>query len=272
MSGKLLAWLSAILVVLLCNTSHAVDSEQFISQELPTKLTVGYAVRSIDVNQDKLNDIAIVDSKRVLWLQAPDWVEHVVYETPDAMADNVCFAPHDINQDGLIDFALGSDWQPNNTNSGGAIGWLEQRPTRMWTYHEIAKEPTTHRMHWFQKHTNSPMQLVVAPLKGKGTKAPGFDQSGVRLTAFTPSVSNGNVTWTAELITDELPVMHNFRGVDLDQDGKNELLTASFAGVTKITFDDVGTQLIQLGSGQTTVAPSRGASEIGFGRTKSCRF
>ena len=75
--------------------------------ELPVKLTVGYAVRAIDMNGDAKLDIAIVDSKRVLWLENPSWKEHVIYETPAAKADNVCFAPHDVDGDGLLDLALG---------------------------------------------------------------------------------------------------------------------------------------------------------------------
>ena len=84
---------------------------QFKSQELSTELRVGYAVRALDFNGDEKLDIAIVDSKRVLWLENPTWKEHVIYSTPDAKFDNVCFAPHDVNGDGKLDLALGADWQ-----------------------------------------------------------------------------------------------------------------------------------------------------------------
>ncbi len=115
------------IVVLLCEaTLCSGQSPRWEANELPTKLTVGYAVRAIDMNRDHRLDIAIVDSKRVLWLENPSWQEHVIYSTPDAKADNVCFAPLDVDGDGLLDLALGADWQPNNTDSGGSIGWLQQ--------------------------------------------------------------------------------------------------------------------------------------------------
>ncbi|MEZ6080268.1 MAG: hypothetical protein R3C56_32745 [Pirellulaceae bacterium] len=129
------------------------------------------------MNQDDRLDIAIVDSKRVLWLEAPDWVEHVVYETPDAKFDNVCFAPHDIDGDGLIDFALGADWQFGNSDSGGTIGWLQQTSSGPWVYHAIASEPTTHRMNWIALGDSSAPSLIVAPLKAAAVARQGLIKS-----------------------------------------------------------------------------------------------
>lgn len=228
--------------------------------ELPVKLTVGYAVRAIDMNQDKRLDIAIVDSKRIVWLENPSWREHVIYATPDAKADNVCFAPHDVDGDGLLDFAVGADWQPNNTNSGGSIGWLHQQPAGKWTYEELTREPTTHRMHWVEL-TPGKKSLVVAPLKGPGTRAPGFDQVGVRLLALTPSATG---PWNSRVLTDQLHVMHNFHIADLDKDDRPDLLCASYEGATWLRFDAAGNvaQATRLGSGQEQAAPARGASEI----------
>ena len=50
----------------------------FQEQELSTKLTVGYAVRLIDMNAAERLDIVIVNSKRLLWLENPNWNEHKV--------------------------------------------------------------------------------------------------------------------------------------------------------------------------------------------------
>ncbi len=212
-------------------------------------------------------DIALVDSKRVLWLENPTWVEHVIYSTPDAKFDNVCFAAHDINGDGRLDFALGADWQFNNADSGGSIGWLEQTPTEPWIYHPIASEPTTHRMQWVDAHGDGKPVLVVAPLKGRGSRAPGFDQVGVRLMAFIPGADPSQETWTRHILTEQLHVMHNFDVTDLDNNGAVDLVTASYEGASWLTPNaDGSVNLKRLGSGQEQPAPKRGASEIRHGK------
>lgn len=248
------------------------DHWKWESLELPVQLGVGYAVRAVDMNEDGRLDVAIVDSKRVLWCENPDWQVHVIYETPDAKFDNVCFAPHDINQDGKIDFALGADWQFNNANSGGSIGWLENSGATNWKYHLISEEPTTHRMQWVQWRKNGPFELIVAPLKGKGSSPPAFDDVGIRLLGFTALDKQGS-QWQQRTLTDRLHVMHNMTQADLDGDGTSEILAASYEGVTVVRqlADGDGAEgnafeSIRIGSGQDHAAPARGASEIRMGQ------
>jgi len=240
-------------------------------QELPIQLQVGYAVRAIDINADGRLDVAIVDSKRVVWLENPNWTAHVIYETPDAKFDNVCFAPHDINGDGRVDLALGADWQANNSDSGGTIGWLEHTASGPWVYREIASEPTTHRMNWVDIQGNGRPQLVVAPLKGRGSRPPGFEQTPLRLLAFEPGKNPIDETWGRSVLTDKLHVMHNFDITDLDDNGQVDLITASYEGVNWLRFGNSGAEagkitLKQLGSGQLEAAPKRGSSEIRRGK------
>ena len=134
-------------------------------QELPTRLRVGYAVRLIDMNDDQRLDIVIVDSKRILWLENPQWTEHIMLEDQSKRFDNVCFAPYDINGDGKLDFAVGADWQFNNTESGGTVGWISPgvRPGDRWNYHHIGEEPTVHRMQFADLDQDGQKELVVAP-------------------------------------------------------------------------------------------------------------
>jgi hypothetical protein len=131
-------------LLLVSNLATAAELD-FRDQELPTKLTVGYAVRLVDMNDDKRLDIAIVDSERVLWLENPNWTEHVMIDPGQTKKDNVCFAPYDIDGDGRLDFAVGADWNPSNTKSGGTIQWIRQpeKSGEKWTVHAIGEDRTS---------------------------------------------------------------------------------------------------------------------------------
>lgn len=245
---------------------------KFRMQEPDTRLSVGYAVRLIDMNDDGKKDIVIVDSKRFLWLENPTWKEHVIHEDSRARFDNVCFAPADIDQDGDLDFAVGRDWQFTNTKGGGAIGWLEQRekPTGLWRYHHIGQEPTTHRMRFADLDGDQRPELIVAPLKGRGTTSDNLTAAGVRLLSFEIPDAPAQDEWPMDVITDKLHVMHNFWPCDVNDDGQTDLLCASFEGVTLLERREDGTWLSsRIGEGNQEQPNRRGASEVKLGHYAS---
>ncbi len=242
------------------------------SEVLPVKLQVGYAVRAVDISGDGKLDIAIVDSKRFIWLENPTWKVHVMHEDNSAAHDNVCFAPHDIDGDGDIDFAVGRDWQFGNSDSGGHIGWLRcpDNPRDKWTYTEITQEPTTHRMNWIDWDNDGTQELFVVPLKGRGSRPPGFDDVPIRILMLSPpsdlaSEASGH-TWDINVFDDSLHVSHNLDVVDLDGDERDDLLTASYEGVTWFRNRQGDTAATRLGTGLEGQPPARGASEVRLGR------
>ena len=241
----------------------------FRDQELPTRLTVGYAVRLIDMNEDQRLDIVIVDSKRILWLENPNWQEHVLIEDESQQNDNVTFAPYDINGDGKLDFAVGADWQFNNTESGGTIGWItaENGPAEPWTYYPISEEPTVHRIRFADIDGDGKQELIVAPLKGRNTSPPDFAENGVRLLAYDVPENPTKDAWPVKTLNDDTHVMHNFWPTDFNRDGQLDLLLASFEGVSLLERGKDGEwQRTRIGAGEQQRPPARGASEIKHGR------
>lgn len=233
----------------------------FEGVELKTKLTVGYAVKPVDVNHDGKLDIAIVDSKRILWLENPTWEEHVIDED-SSKTDNVCFAAHDIDGDGKVDFAVGADWTLN-TNDGGTIGWLKQTEQPKWNLRPLTTEPTVHRIQFIDLDGSGKPKLVVAPLMGRGSTRPNFAESPVRLLALTIPADPVNDPWPSEVINEELHVTHNFIPTHLNDDKIPELLVVSFEGVHLLERDASGKySRTRIGSGNQETSPNRGASEI----------
>lgn len=183
---------------------------------------VVYAVTVADVNNDQKPDIVALTETQVIWYESPKWTKHVILDN-QTQPDNVCFAPHDIDGDGQVDFAIGAGWLHGKNT--GTIQWITQgkNPDDNWNVHFIGEIPWTHRMRWADVLGTGEKQLVVSPLN----KTEG---DGVKLTAF--GIPDGPKTdaWPRTVLNDSLNKMHNHW--HQSSDSKPELtLTASEEGV-----------------------------------------
>lgn len=238
-------------------------------QELKTKLKIGYAVRLDDMNKDGRPDICIVDKDRIIWLENPNWEEHTLIGEGQTKLDNVCFAQADIDGDGLPDFAVGADWNPANTKSGGTIQWITRgkTPGEKWSVHPIGEEPTVHRMRFADLDGDGKQELIVAPLLGKDTTRPNFQENGVRILSYQIPKDPVKGPWTPEVLSDEMHVTHNFIPVDMNGDKQLEMLVVSFEGVNLLEREKGGKwQRTLIGKGNQETSPNRGASEIKLGK------
>jgi hypothetical protein len=237
------------------------------AEQLPERLEVGYAVSVVDMNRDGRTDIVVVDTNRVIWFENPSWKVHTLIQD-QTKRDNVCIAPYDIDGDGQIDFALGADWRPIDTRSGGTIQWISPGSSAdgRWEVHTIGEEPTTHRMRWADLDGDGRKELLVAPMMGRNSTKPLWNETPLRLLAFQIPADPVNGPWQPQVICEELHVAHNLWPTDLNGDGRIDILMASFEGVTLLERGKDGKwNSKRIGQGNQENPEARGASEIKHG-------
>lgn len=257
---------------------------RFEKQEIDRTLKVGYSVVMADVNNDKKPDIVVADAHRVIWFENPTWKMHTII-AGQTKPDNVSIAAHDIDGDGLIDFALAADWKPFNTKSGGTLQWLQRGKSldESWKVHLISDDiPTIHRIRFAniapqlngQPGSTKP-QLIVAPLMGKATTAAkNWSEKPVELLAYVIPDDPQRDRWVPKVIDHSLHVVHNFQAVDIDGHGYLNLLLASYEGVTRIGYKPhldhtQSWPSVRIGIGdQSQPDKNRGASEVKLGLLK----
>lgn len=253
---------------LVATASDAAAELRLRAEPLPERLEVGYAVAVADMNADGRADIVVVDTNRVIWFENPSWKLHTLIQD-QTKRDNVCIAPYDIDGDGQVDFALGADWRPLDTRTGGTIQWISPASSAdgRWEVHAIGEEPTTHRMRWADLDGDGRKELLVAPMMGRNATKPLWMDTPLRLLAYQIPADPAHDAWQPRVISEELHVCHNLWPTDLDHDGQTDILLASFEGVTLLTRGQDGKWTSKrIGAGNQDNPEARGASEIKHGR------
>ena len=223
----------AATLLLLAGAVAAVPREiRFRPQEIARDFGVGYAVAVGDVNGDRKPDVIAINPTQALWFENPSWTKHVIADGA-TKKDNVCVAAADVDGDGKLDLALGADWQPSNTASGGSLQWLRRAADAAapWQVAPLGEEPTLHRIRFGDIDGDGKPELVVVPLHGRGTKGPAWEGQGARILVYRIPKDPVRDSWTVETADDSLHIVHNFLVLDFDGDRQQEIVTASREGI-----------------------------------------
>ena len=259
-------------LILFASISSALggDFPGFRGQEIDPRVgEVCYALTWADVNGDSKPDLVAVANDAVVWYENPGWARHDIIRG-GTEKDNVCLQALDVDRDGRVDFALGAAWQPTNTKTGGTLQLLTRTGTtgREWRVVPIGSEPTLHRIRFGDVLGTGRPQLVVAPLQGRETKGPDWGLgNGVRLLVKSIPDDPFGAPWPTEVADDSLHTVHNLQLVDLDGDGRDEIVAAAWEGVFVLKSDPMGRwSKVKLGAGNQESKPNKGASEVKVGR------
>jgi hypothetical protein len=246
----------------------------------------GYQVAVADVNDDGRLDILALSSEEstVAWYENPSWKARPI---TTATRHNISLAPlfrRGYPQRGL---ALASDFALNDNTSGGSVWWGDPGNSldSEWSLRLLGRIPTSHRLRWADLDGSGRLALVDVPLLGYGAKAPYYDVPAPLTWFETPepllrghvsATDTGKGEWVPHLIDDSLTVVHGVHIMDWDNDGREEILTASFEGVHLFHSTGTGGNLhwtkTRIAAGDQASASRRGCSEIGVGRLDGRRF
>ena len=226
----------------------------------------GLAITVADINKDGKPDIIGVSADDVAWYENPSWERHLIAGT--IRNSNVCVAAQDLDGDGVPELALGADWQFNNTESGGALFLLHhdgdvKQPWKVTTL--VEEEPTLHRVQWADLDGDGKKELVVAPLKGRGSTGPDFMDVGVKLYALFPGENPLETPWREEVISTELHIVHNLFVLPKSDAGNQSVTFASMDGLKNLTRWGNGIDSTSYVSiRQHSPAVSEGAGEVKY--------
>ncbi|OGT70321.1 MAG: hypothetical protein A3H44_01425 [Gammaproteobacteria bacterium RIFCSPLOWO2_02_FULL_57_10] len=261
---------------LLLTACQAADAQRFDRRVLDDTFAGGYGVELADIDGDGRTDIVALATTpaQFAWYRNPDWQKFTISTTA---AGNIAAASHDIDGDGDTDIVLASAFNLRASTEGGFVHWLENpgNPTKNqeWTQHLIDKIPTSHRLRWADVNGDDKLELINLPIIGIGATEPDY-AVGAELTAYTIPRDPRSSPWGKVIISDELEMAHGLTVMDWDEDGRDDLLTASFGGIDLFQLASRGLMVDQttLGAGNRGTRPNQGSSEVGVGSLEDERF
>jgi hypothetical protein len=238
--------------------------------------SAGYTTVIVDIDHDGLPDVVALSSGAdgLVWFKNPSWKKFTITTRARQL---IFVAPYDVDGDGHVDLAVVSDFDTNNTASGGTISWAEAPadPTKSedWTLHKIDAIPTTHRLRWGDLDGDGKKELIALPIFGVGSSAPAH-QGPVQLKAYAIPAAprDAQATWRSQVLDDtHLEVSHGLRVVDWDGDKAEDLLTAANDCID-LFRPSLGKGAEHLGTGASGQAPNKGSSDVVLGKLGADRF
>ncbi|MBN2411153.1 VCBS repeat-containing protein [candidate division KSB1 bacterium] len=242
----------------------------FESNTIDSDVPDGYRVYVTDLNNDYRPDIIALSTypSQLVWYRNPDWGKHII---TTATNRNIDIALYDINGDGLVDLALASDFDLQETTTGGVLNWLKNPGPidQEWPIFKIGEQPTSHRIRWADINWDGEKELINLPILGPGAREPEYN-SGVKFTYYTIPDPPDSALWEGHIIDSTLTAAHGISVISRGEDFREDLLTASFEGINLFSASGFGNNLTWtkklLTGGFQSATDRRGCSEVVQGK------
>ncbi|MBS1871768.1 MAG: VCBS repeat-containing protein [Acidobacteria bacterium] len=241
---------------------------RFREKTIATGLQLGYQLVAVDLNGDRLPDLIAIDERgsELAWYENPTWRRHtIVANVPRTI--NVDYS--DIDDDGVPELAILYKFESKPSASIGVIALLHHDgdPRNPWKLTEIDRVPSAHRVRFADLDGHGRRTLLMAPMVGLASTPPAYE-APVPIYVYQPD------QWKRRLASDELSgVVHGLYPTDWDGDGRQELLTASFAGQRLFRPSPDGAwPSTAIAQGAPEPCPKCGSSEVAMGHLGKQRF
>jgi hypothetical protein len=229
---------------------------------LAEDLKGGYQVLAADLNKDGHTDlIALAQGLDHLpWFENPGkagepWKRHIL---TTGLRQPINVAALDTDKDGIPELLLAHEFSNVPSRSKGTVSLFRSGPDprQPWSRQDIEDRPTSHRL----RVANG--AFVNAPLSHPTTMPPEY-KGAVPVVEYAPPDFKPRV-----LFETESGVMHGLSVFDFNGDGREDIFTAAFTGISAHVREANGAyRRVFLNAGSLAPWPKSGSSEIALVRT-----
>ena len=259
----------ACLCVLLDSAEFHLNAQvvpRFREQIISKNIKFGYQLVAVDLNADGKKDLLAVEERgtELAWFENGSWERHTLATEVPRPLNAACY---DIDGDGIPEVILAYRFEPNPEQSVGNLTlFTHGKDVRQpWTAREIDRVPTAHRVRWIDAEGTGKKVLLLGPMVGR--RFPPIEGDPVPIYLYHPG------TWQRETIsTEPRGVLHAINPVTWEGTAREQLLTASYAGIHRLEFIEHKCVAKRLTVGDPRPWPLSGSSEVRLGHLNAQRI
>ncbi len=244
---------------------EAKEELQFERVVIDDNFPGAYQVEVADVNADGKPDLVVVGGGTCAWYENPAWTKRVI-TGPDHSPDVISSVTADLHRTGMPAVVIGHDFAMEKPIRGKVLVADPVKDSHgRWETSSLGEFPSVHRLRAGDFDGDGKQELVIAPIFGPTCHPPVDTAEPAEVMIGTLEKEPGKGFLKTRIGSDQ--VLHAIDVLDLDGDGRDDLLTAGNSGVIWHHRESQGSwQHQSLVAGSSGLAPNKGASEVHVGK------